>query len=64
MEMVEVIGVEGKELSHPIQLERQYTEIKKGDWVVYFNKLYKYNDSFFLSRDIVDIEKLKKVKYE
>jgi len=41
------------------------TNLKKGDWVVYYDVLYKFDDSFFfLSRPIVDYKQLIKVKYE
>lgn len=64
MEKIEVISSNGKVFTPSIFLDRLDTAIKKGDWVVYYNVLYKLNDSFFLSRPIVDYNKLIKVKYE
>ena len=64
MEKVEVVACEGKVFTPHIFLDRLDTQLKKGDWVVYYDVLYKFNDSFFLSRPIVDYKQLIKVKYE
>lgn len=64
MEKIEVISGNGKIFNPPIFLDRLDTAIKKGDWVVYYDVLYKFDDSFFLSRPIVDYKQLIKVKYE